>query len=47
MRAYLEYVAKYAEHHNISVAEAEKHKVVQDAKAYYAELEEKEREVHK
>ncbi len=36
---YKEYVEKYAEHHCITVAEAETHKMVHEAKAYYEELE--------
>lgn len=41
---YKEYVEKYAEHHGITVAEAETHKMVHEAKAYYEELEEQEAE---
>jgi len=36
---YKEYVEKYAESAGITVEEAEKHKAVQIAKAYYEELE--------
>lgn len=36
---YTEYVERYAEHHCITKEVAETHKVVQEAKAYYEELE--------
>jgi hypothetical protein len=41
---YKEYVERYAGHHCITVDEAEKHKMVHEAKAYYEELEEQEAE---